>query len=45
LALWRRGSIARAPDVLVDGDNQVWVAWHAGTGESMTVKALRYRAP
>lgn len=34
---------ARAPSLAAAPDGAVWLAWHAGTGDAMKIKVLRYR--
>ena len=35
------GESARAPDIAVGPQGEVWVAWHSGTGNDITVKLVR----
>ncbi|MBD3334128.1 MAG: hypothetical protein GF355_01275 [Candidatus Eisenbacteria bacterium] len=36
------GESARAPDIACGPDGDVWIAWHAGVGNGMTLRLLRY---
>ena len=38
------GENGRAPDIVVDQKNQVWLAWHTGVGDAMKIRILQYRA-
>ncbi|MBD3337033.1 MAG: hypothetical protein GF355_16080 [Candidatus Eisenbacteria bacterium] len=33
---------ARAPDIACSPDGGVWIAWHAGVGDAMTLRLMRY---
>ena len=35
---------ARAPSICTGDDGSIWIAWHSGCGENMTIKILNYRA-
>ncbi|RJP33545.1 MAG: hypothetical protein C4547_12225 [Phycisphaerales bacterium] len=37
------GENARAPDVVVDQKDRIWLAWHAGVGDTMRMRILQCR--
>lgn len=40
----RQGDCARAPDIAADSHGRLWLTWHSGIGEAMSVQVLSFRA-
>jgi hypothetical protein len=38
------GEHSRAPSMTISNDGTLWLTWHAGTGDDMKIKVLRYES-